>query len=69
MKGCIVYNHSLSNDSYTENVSLFADQSHLPAFSNKEMCSSHLGDIDFCIFLDKDITLAKFLEKRNIFCY
>ena len=69
MKGCIIYNHSLVGDSYVENISLFSNQTNLPAFSNKEMCSSHLNDIDFCIFLDKDITLAKFLEKRNIKVY
>lgn len=69
MKGCIIYNHSLSSDSYVENIALFSKQTNLPSYSNKEICASNFIDFDFCIFLDKDIALARFLEKKNIKVY
>lgn len=66
MKGCIVYNDSLKSESYIENISLFSKQMDLPTMSNAELCSMKKIKLDYCVFLDKDITLARFLEKNNI---
>ncbi len=74
MHGCIVYNHSLKSDSYLENIQLFSNQTGLPAISNQEMMFNCFNvpqspAFDFCIFLDKDITLARILEKNRTRVY
>ncbi len=71
MRGCIVYNYSLKSNSYAENIRLFAAHTHMPAISNKDMFKniSSVTPFDFCVFLDKDIALARLLENMGIRVY
>ncbi len=68
--GFIVYNFSLEILSYKENVYAFKKSLSLDAFSNKEaflmLEKGKLKGYDYCIFLDKDISLARMLESIGI---
>lgn len=68
--GFIVYNFSLKIPSYKENVYAFKKSLNLDAFSNKEIFlmleNGELNGYDYCIFLDKDISLARMLESMGI---
>ncbi|MBR4030748.1 MAG: RimK family alpha-L-glutamate ligase [Clostridia bacterium] len=68
MRGFVVYNFSLNIPSYTENVLAFSLGLGLDKFSNKEVLLNldKMSGYDFCIFLDKDISLAKMLELKGI---
>ncbi len=73
IKGFIVYNFSLEITSYKENVYAFKKSLSLDAFSNKKaflmLENGELKGYDYCIFLDKDISLARMLETKGIRLY
>ena len=68
MRGFIVYNFSLNIPSYKDNVSAFSQSLGLYAFSNKDVLLNpdKMSGYDYCIFLDKDISLARMLEAKGI---
>ena len=74
MKGVIIYNYSLKNESYLKNVQLFEKETNLKAIANNSIdllinSDEKKFNFDYCIFLDKDICLAKALENSGVRVY
>ena len=73
MNGVIIYNHSLKTESYMENIQIFRQQSNLEAVGNDYvkmiLTANKKPEFDYCIFLDKDIQLAYYLEKNGVKVY
>ncbi len=77
MKGIIVYNSFYKSASYLSNIEVY-QKGLVPFCKSLKMVSSedimpvlennkqHFKDVDFAVFLDKDICLAKILENSGV---